>query len=239
MAPRLLERAHKLSARMQRSSALWIACASTCALAHPMHVMSHQASLFQQRYRMHTLSAPTACTLCMTRALIYTNAWRVIASPRTMRTMCKTFAAQRSTQVRKHACGNAREKLNACAQERERYSGPHFREDQNCMATHMSCVRTSHLSVRWITCASTCMLADPMRPSRASSASRRTTMHNLCMDARVNVGGTHIGYTSAQHVIAAARKSYYQASGMLNSRAKAGAHVRIKFADKARARTIV
>ena len=214
---------------MPRSSALWIACANTCAIAHPMHVMSHQASPFQQKYRMHTLSAPTACTLCMTRALIYTNAWRVIASPRTM---CKTFAAQCRTQVRKHACGNAREMLNACAQERERYSGPHFREDQNCMATHMSCVRTSHLSARWIACASTCMLADPMRPSRASSASRGTTMHNLCMDARVNVGGTHIGYTSAQHVI-------HQASGRLNSRAKAGAHLRIKFADKAMARTIV
>ena len=64
-------------------------------------------------------------------------------------------------------------------------------------------------------------------------------MHNLCMDARVNVGGTHTGYTSAQHVIAAARKIYHQASGMLNSRAKAGAHLRIKFADKAMARTIV
>ena len=162
--------------------------------------------------RMHTLSAPTARTMCMTRALICTNAWRVIASSRTMRTICKTFAAQPRTQVRKHACGNAREMLNACAQERERPSAPHFGEHQNCMATHMSRVRTSRLSVRLITCASTCMLASPMCSSRATSASRGTTTQNLYMDARVNVCGTHIGYISAQHVIAAARKIYHQAA---------------------------
>ena len=156
--------------------------------------------------RLHTLGAPTARTMCMTRALICTNAWRVIASSRTVRTMCKTVAAQPRIQVRKHACGNAREMLNACAQERERLSVPHFGEDQNCMATHMSCVRTSRLSVRLITCASTCMLADTMCSSRATSASRGTTTENLYMDARVNVCGTHIGYISAQHVIVAARK---------------------------------
>jgi len=223
---------------MPRSSALWIACASTCALAHPVHAVSHQANPFQQKYRMHTLSAPTARTLCMTRALISTNAWRVIVSARTMRTMCKTTATQRRIQVRRHACGNARETLNACAQERERFSVPHFGEDQNCMATHMSCVRTSRLSARLSTCASTCMLADPMRPSRAPSASRGTTMQNSCMDARFNVGGTHIDYTSAQHVTAAVRRLCHQASGMLNSRARVDAHLRIACSDKAVARTI-
>ena len=175
----------------------------------------------------------------MTRALICTNAWRVIASSRTMRTICKTFAAQPRTQVRKHVCGNAREMLNACALERERPSVPQSEEDQNCMATHMSCVRTSRLNVRLITCAFTCMLAGLMCSSRATSASRGTTMQNLYMDARVNVCGTHIGHMSAQHAVAAARTTYRQASGMLNSRAKAGAHLRVKFADKAMARTIV
>ena len=87
-----------------------------------------------------------------------------------------------------------------------------FRGSQNCMATHMSCVRTSRLSVRLITCASTCMLADTMCSSRATSASRGTTTQNLYMDARVNVCGTHIGYISAQHVIVAARKIYHQAA---------------------------
>ena len=112
----------------------------------------------------------------------------------------------------KYACGNAREMLNACAQERERPSVRHFGEHQNCMATHMSCVRTSRLSVRLITCASTCMLASPMCSSRATSASRGTTTQNLYMDARVNVCGAHIGYISAQHVIAAARNIYHQAA---------------------------
>ena len=65
--------------------------------------------------------------------------WRAIASSSTMRTICETFAAQPRTEVRKHVCGNAREMLNACALERERPRVAHFEEDQNCMATHMSC----------------------------------------------------------------------------------------------------
>ena len=39
----------------------------------------------------------------------------------------KTFAAQRRIQARKHDGGNARDTLNACAQERERFSVSHFR----------------------------------------------------------------------------------------------------------------
>ena len=223
---------------MPRSSALWIACASTRALAHPMHTMSHQASPFQQHYRMHTLGVPTARTLCMPRALISPSAWRDIVLARTMRTMCKTFATQRRIKMRKFACGNARETLNACAQERERFSVPHFGEDQNCMATHMSCVRTSRLSVRLSTCASACMLADAMRSPRAPSASRGASMQKSCMDARFNVGGTHIDYTSAQHVNAAVRTICQQASGMLNSRARVDAHLRITCSDNAMARAI-
>lgn len=142
-----------------------------------------------------------------------------------MRTICKIFAAQPRTQVRKHVCGNAREMINACAQERERPSVPHFEEDQNCMATQMSCVRTSCLNVRLSTCATTCMLGDLMCSSRATSASRGTTMRNLYMAARVNVCGTHIGHISAQHAIAAARTIYHQAGCMVNSRARADVHL--------------
>ena len=94
------------------------------------------------------------------------------------------------------------------------------------------------LNARLSACASTCMLADLMCSSRATSASRGTTMQNLYMDARVNVRGTHIGHMSAQHAIAAARTIYHQAGGMLNSRARADAHLRTTFSDKPMARTI-
>ena len=85
--------------------------------------VASSAPLSPQKNRMHTSSAPKARTLCMARALIYTTAWRTTASARTMGTMCKTFAAQRRIRVRKHACGNAREPLNACAQERSKLYG--------------------------------------------------------------------------------------------------------------------
>ena len=148
----------------------------------------------------------------MTRALICTNAWRVIAPSSTMRTICKTFAAQPRTQVRKHVCGNAREMLNACALERERPSVPHFEEDQNCMATPMSCVRTSRLNVRLSTrihmyaCRPDVLIACNKRLPRNDNAE---FIHGR---ARQCVCGTHIGYISAQHVIVAARKIYHQAA---------------------------
>ena len=112
----------------------------------------------------------------MTRALICTNAWRGIAPSSTMRTICKTFAAQPRTQVRKHVCGNAREMLNACALERERPSVPHFEEDQNCMATHMSCAHIAfkraleHLRIHMYACRPDVLIARNKRLPRNDNA---------------------------------------------------------------------
>ena len=186
--------------------------AQTHARLHmAMHAMSHQASLVQQKTNAHIEYTDGADTVHDARSDLYQRLARhrlVAHNAHNLQNLCSAT----QNQVRKHACGNARDMLNTCAKERKRTSVPHFGEHQNCMATHMSCVRTSRLSVRLITCASTCMLADTMCSSRATSASRGTTTQNLYMDARVNVCGTHIGYISAQHVIAAARNIYNQAA---------------------------
>ena len=52
----------------------------------------------------------------------YAEAWRAIAAARTMPAMRKTLAVQCTIQVRKRACGNARDMLPARASERERFS---------------------------------------------------------------------------------------------------------------------
>ena len=147
--------------------------AQTHARLHmAMHARSHQARLLQKR--MRTLSAPSADTVHDARSDLYH--WRVIASSSTMRTICKTFAAQPRTQVRKHVCGNAREMLNACALERERPSVPHFEEDQNCMATHMSCAHIAfkraleHLRIHMYACRPDVLIARNKRLPRNDNA---------------------------------------------------------------------
>ena len=56
----------------------------------------------------------------------YAEAWRVIAAARTMPAMRKALAVQCTVQVRRRACGNARDMLSARAHELERFSLLHF-----------------------------------------------------------------------------------------------------------------